>query len=106
MEAPRTECALKMEVSIPALASNFRIQRAIVDGDTGWCGLMYDTNSLFGLSLVAVLRLDVTCRYCLKHATGHNLVSSGKEAMMAETGSSGRVVLVFTNVKVIPSGDS
>ena len=50
------------------------------------------------------LSFDVDLMYCLKQATGHNLVSCGKADMMADAGSSGRVVLVCFNVKMIPSG--
>lgn len=106
VEAPRTECTLKIAVSIPASASKSQIQRVTVDGVTGRCGFMYEINRLFGLFSIVVLQLDVAVKYCLKQSTGHSFLSSGKEATKAETGSSGLVVFVLTSVNVMPSGDS
>ena len=50
--------------------------------------------------MALTLSLDVDLMYCLKQATGHNVVSCGKTEMMADAGSSGRVVLVCFNVKI------
>ena len=104
VDAPRTECALNIETSIPASTRSSRIHRAIVDGETGRCGLMKDKNKFRGSLPVVALSLDVDLMYCLKQATGYNVVSCGKAEMMADAGSWGRKVLVCFNVKMIPSG--
>jgi hypothetical protein len=67
---------------------------------------MYKINRRLGSLSGVVLSVAVDVMYCLKQATRHSFVSSGNKGTMAETGLSGRVVLVLDNINVIPSGAS
>jgi hypothetical protein len=73
------EFALKISVSIPAWSSSERIQRASVEGVTGLWGLMNEINNLLDWSFIIFLNSAVIEMYCWKQATGHNLLSSGKQ---------------------------
>ena len=50
---------------------------------------MYEMNNAFGLSSTLVLSILVASKYCLKQATGHSFVFSGKEDTIAKTGTVG-----------------
>ena len=65
--ALRTECALKMAVSMPAFSSTVRSYRAIVDDATGLWGFTTARNS-FSLSF----RIGSVCfTYASRASTGH-----------------------------------
>jgi len=67
--APRTEWALKMVVSIPALASTALIHLATVDDETALCGLIMAIRSCVS----PALRLGAVCfSYSCRVATGQS----------------------------------
>jgi len=74
-EAPLTECALKINVSMPEASSKDLSHLATVLEDTALCGLITATSSL-----VSLPRRDfVLTSYFFKVDTGHSLSSPGRE---------------------------
>ena len=68
-EAPQTEWAPNIPTLIPACCSISLSHRAMVDEDTGWCGLTIATNNF---TVPSERSEEVTLIYCLRVATGHN----------------------------------
>ena len=74
-EAPLTECALKIDVSMPEASSKDLSHLATVLEGSALCGLKMATSSL-----VSLPRRDfVLSSYSFKVDTGHNLLSPGRE---------------------------
>ena len=74
-EAPLTECALKIDVSMPEASNKDLSHLATVLEDTAFCGLTIATSSL-----VYLPRRDfVLSSYSLRVDTGHSLLFSGRE---------------------------
>ena len=79
--APRTECALYMEVSIPAFSSIFLSHRAMVELEATLCGLMVVRKRGFDPS--SLLNSSVLPSYARSVVTGHNsgfAVKAGKNS--------------------------
>ena len=68
--APRTECALKMEVSIPAFPSMLFSHRAMVELEATLCGRIVVRSRGFDPS--SLLNSWVLSSYALSVATGHS----------------------------------
>ena len=79
-DAPLTECALKMDVSMPDASRRDFSQRAMELEEMASCGLIIATSNL-----VSFPQIDcVLCSYAWRHVTGHTRVFSdcdGKKEM-------------------------
>ena len=73
-DAPRTEWALKMDVSTPAACNRAFNHRATVQEVTDLCGLMRAKASFVS----PFLRLSILSSYALRVVTGHNRELVGK----------------------------
>ncbi len=74
-EAPLTECALKVDTSIPATSSSFFNHLAIVLEVTALCGLMVAINNFVS----AALNGSVRATYALRVVTGQIKLFSEKK---------------------------
>ena len=72
------ECALNIDVSMPAFARVVFSHLAIVDEATGLCGLIVDKNTWWGFCScpLPVLKGAVLFRYSVSDFTGHSLLLS------------------------------